>query len=99
MKGLPDPDKTTGRIYPDRWLVEPWYVKDTAMNKFWAWWQFGSQYMPSAKYKSQGYIAEELGPIKFEKKGHAAVVKEAEALRAYGAQGGNRALSCPFSFA
>ncbi|OCT54626.1 hypothetical protein CLCR_02983 [Cladophialophora carrionii] len=91
-------DRKSGRLHPSQQTIEPWYVKDTAWNKFLSYLTGGSQYLPGPKFKSEGYLPEELGPAKFEKIAKDAVLKEAEAQRAYAAEGGAAVLGCPFRF-
>ncbi|ETI22938.1 hypothetical protein G647_04732 [Cladophialophora carrionii CBS 160.54] len=91
-------DRKSGRLHPGQQTIEPWYVKDTAWNKFVAFLTGGTQYLPGPKFKSEGYLPEELGPAKFEKIAKDAVLKEAEAQRAYAAEGGAAVLGCPFRF-
>lgn len=91
-------DKNTGRLHPAHRSLEPWYVKDTVWNKLSALWSVGLQYTPRPEYKSQGYLPEELGPAKFEKISRDPVLKEAEALRSYAADGGAAGMGCPFRF-
>ncbi|KIW71709.1 hypothetical protein PV04_03844 [Phialophora macrospora] len=91
-------DRKSGRLHPSQQTIEPWYVKDTTWNKFLALLSGGAQYLPGPKFKSEGYLPEELGPAKFEKVSRDAVLKEAEAQRAYAAEGGAAVLGCPFRF-
>jgi hypothetical protein len=91
-------DKRSGRLHAAYRSLEPWYVKDTAWNKLLAWWSGGAQYVPGPNFKSGGYLPEELGPAKFENISRTAVLKEAEALRSYAAEGGASMVGCPFRF-
>ncbi|OAL26642.1 hypothetical protein AYO20_09983 [Fonsecaea nubica] len=92
-------DKKSGRLHPvKQQSIEPWYVKDTVWHKLSARLSGGSQYVPGPKFKSEGYLPEELGPAKFEKMSRDAVLKEAEAMRSYAAEGGAAIIGCPFRF-
>jgi hypothetical protein len=95
---LAKPDKKTGRLHPVQQGSEPWYVRNTAWNRFSALCSGGARLRPGPEFKSEGYLPEELGPAKFEKISRDAVLKEAEALRSYAADGGAAILGCPFRF-
>nr|QCL09086.1 DmxL5 [Cryptosporiopsis sp. 8999] len=91
----PGPD---GRIQRDRYLFEPWYVKDTTWNTWSTWLRTGGRLRPSPKYKSAGYLPEELGPVEFEKASKEPVLKEAEDMKIYADKGGAAIVGCPFAF-
>lgn len=91
----PGPD---GRIQRDIYGFEPWYVKDTMWMRLSSWLQTGGRLLPGSKYKSAGYLPEELGPVEYERASKEPVLKEAEAMKIYAAKGGASAVGCPFAF-
>jgi hypothetical protein len=92
---LAKPD-STGRLYRDAWAFEPWYVKATVKSWLQGWFWTSGKALPGPKYKSNGFLVEELGPIEFEQSSKEPVVKEAEEMQAYASKGGAIALGCPF---
>jgi hypothetical protein len=52
--------------------------------------------MPGPKYKSNGFLVEELGPVEYEQISKEAVAKEAEEMQDYASKGDTLALGCPF---
>ena len=93
---LAKPD-STGRLHRGTWAFEPWYVKATVKSWLQAWLWTSGKVTPGLKYKSSGYLVEELGPVEFEEPSREPVAKEAEEMQAYASKGGALALGCPFS--
>ncbi|OCL01844.1 hypothetical protein AOQ84DRAFT_425495 [Glonium stellatum] len=56
-------------------------------------------FSPGPEYKSHGYLSAELGPVEYEEKWKASVLKEAAEMRHYTEEGGAAAIGCPFAFA
>jgi ER-bound oxygenase mpaB/B'/Rubber oxygenase, catalytic domain len=92
---LAKPD-STGRLFRDIWAFEPWYVKATVKSWLGALFSTSGKVLPGQKYKSNGFLVEELGPVEYEKSSKEPVAKEAEEMRAYASKGGALALGCPF---
>lgn len=91
----PGPD---GRIQRELYAFEPWYVKDTTWSRWLSWLQTRGRLRPSQKYKSAGYLPEELGPVEYEKTSKEPVIREADAMKKYAAKGGAVRAGCPFAF-
>lgn len=87
---------STGRLYRDKWAFEPWYVKVTAKTWFEGWLWTSGKVLPGPKYKRNGFLVEELGPVEYEQISKDSVAKEAEEMQAYASQGGSFAFGCPF---
>lgn len=87
-----------GRLKRKIFAFEPWYVDNTAWNRWSTWFQSHGRMVPSAEYKSTGYFPEELGPDEYEKVSRDPVLKEAEAMKMYAAAGGAVGVGCPFAF-
>ncbi|KAK3935942.1 hypothetical protein QBC46DRAFT_396257 [Diplogelasinospora grovesii] len=78
---------------------EPWYVADSWYNRLVLWVKTGGKMGPSAdRFKSDGYLPEELGPVGFEKIGKESVREEAQSLEEYVRRGGSAGVGCPFAF-
>ena len=92
---LAKPD-STGRLYRDAWAFEPWYVKATLKSRLQGWFWTSGKVLPGPKYKSNGYLVEELGPVEYEQSSKDPVAKEAEEMQAYASKGGLVGLGCPF---
>jgi hypothetical protein len=97
IDALPKSDKE-GRLHRKLWAFEPWYVEDT----FWEWakalYSTKGKVLPGEKYKSKGFLVQELGPVEYEKSSGEAVLKEAGQLRDYAEKGGAVGVGCPFKF-
>ncbi|CZR67333.1 uncharacterized protein PAC_17232 [Phialocephala subalpina] len=93
---LAKPD-STGRLYRDTWAFEPWYVKATVKSWLQGWFWTSGKVLPGPKYKSNGFLVEELGPVEYEQSSKEPVAKEAEEMQAYASKGGAVVLGCPFS--
>lgn len=92
------PPGPNGRIQRDIYGFEPWYVRDTMWTRLFLWLQTGGRLLPGPKYKSAGYLPEELGPVEYEKSSKVPVLKEAKAMKMYAAKGGAAVVGCPFAF-
>jgi hypothetical protein len=94
MDPLPKVDAETGRLHREFWAFEPWYVKTTFGS-----WLSGflgiAKIVPGPRYKSDGFLPEELGPVELEKPSKEPVQIEAQEMLSYAAEkGGIR--GCPF---
>jgi hypothetical protein len=89
-----------GRLYRSADFVgfEPWYVPDTWYNRLMVWISSGGKLEPSDKFRSNGFLPEELGPIGTEKVSREAVYNQAKAMEDYVKKGGSVGMGCPFSF-
>jgi hypothetical protein len=95
IEPLAKPD-SAGRLYRDIWAFEPWYVKVTATTWLQGWFWTSGKVMPGPKYRSNGFLVEELGPVEYEQISKEAVAKEAEEMQDYASKGDTLALGCPF---
>ncbi|KAH8664483.1 hypothetical protein BX600DRAFT_481562 [Xylariales sp. PMI_506] len=89
-----------GRLYRNPQFVafEPWYVPNTWYNRLLIWWNTGGKMVPGAKYGSNGFLPEELGPRGFERISRDPVHKQAKAMEEYVQKGGFAGEGCPFAF-
>jgi len=87
-------DRLQRKVY----AFEPWYVKWTLWNWLSALVSTSGKVLPGKKYKSEGYLVEELGPAEYEIISKEKVLSEANQLKIYGSQGGSVGLGCPFKF-
>jgi hypothetical protein len=87
---------STGRLYRDKWNFEPWYVKVTAKTWLKGWFWTSGKVLPGPKYKSNGFLVEELGPVEYEQISKDSVANEAEEMQTYASQGGSAEFGCPF---
>ena len=92
------PPGPNGRIQRNIYGFEPWYVKDTIWMRLSSWLQTGGRLQPGSKFKSTGYLPEELGPVEYERVSKDSVLKEAETMKLYATKGGAAVVGCPFSF-
>jgi hypothetical protein len=87
-----------GRIYKVSCDLDPWYMKDTFWTRWSVWLGSKGKRVPGTKYKSNGYLPEELGPLELEKASKQPVIKQADAMSAYVHGGGEKLAGCPFMF-
>ncbi|PVH77422.1 hypothetical protein DL98DRAFT_517383 [Cadophora sp. DSE1049] len=87
-----------GRLRREQFAFEPWYVKDSWLQRLGLWFSSGGRLVPGEKWKSSGYLPEEIGPFKYIEKSREPVYKQAEEMRKYAESGGAVALGCPFAF-
>lgn len=85
-----------GRLHRDRFIVEPWYMRETAWIKFKKFFLGSTLSLPGPEYRSDGYLPEELGPAHYEKSSRDDVLREAAEFRRIGEEGGLVAMTCPF---
>ncbi|KAF2145722.1 uncharacterized protein K452DRAFT_284088 [Aplosporella prunicola CBS 121167] len=94
QKSTEHPDKQNRYFWLD-WEPEPWYVKDSFVNRWrplaWFKWITGRPYPGNGEYRSQGYLIHKVGPVKLEGKGMAQFKAGKERLMAQGRGG------CPFA--
>jgi len=85
--GISEVEGDPGRFTRTYWKFEPWYVRQT----------FGTylsgllSITPSAKYRSEGFRHEQLGPEDLREKGNQQVLQAADKMRQQSAGG-----KCPF---
>lgn len=87
-----------GRLNRKRYLFEPWYVAETWWSRLSSKLGLSSKPLPGPEYKSNGYLPEELGPLKYEEVAKKLVALEVEQLTAYSLKGGAAGAGCPFAF-
>ncbi|KAG4428931.1 hypothetical protein IFR05_015587 [Cadophora sp. M221] len=87
-----------GRLLRDRFAFEPWYVKDSWLQKLGIWLSSGGRLVPGDEWKTSGYLPEEIGPFEYIEKSREPVLQQAEAMRKYAESGGAAVMGCPFSF-
>jgi hypothetical protein len=87
---------STGRLFRDVWAFEPWYIKTTVTSWLGGLFWTSGKTLPGPKYKSNGFLVEELGPIEYEKPSREAVVNEAEEMRSYASEKETMGVGCPF---
>jgi hypothetical protein len=97
IDALPKSDKK-GRLHRKLWAFEPWYVEDTFWEWLKAWYFTKGRVVPGEKYKSKGFLVEELGPVEYEKSSREGVLKEADQMKEYASKGGAVGMGCPFKF-
>jgi hypothetical protein len=89
--------RSDGRLQRESFAFEPWYVKSSVLGRLGAWLWSGGRLNVGPKYKSDGYLPEELGPVEYEKSSKESVLKQAEAMKKYAQSGGAAVMGCPFS--
>lgn len=87
-----------GRLYRQQYLFEPWYVQETWRTRLSSRLGLSSGPQPGPKFKNDGYLPEELGPLKYEDVAKKAVALEVEQLNEYSLRGGSAGTGCPFAF-
>lgn len=90
---LPKPD-ASGRLFRNLWAFEPWYVKTTLKSRLEGLFWTSGKALPGKKYKSDGFLVEELGPVEYEKASREPVTIEAQEMLAYAAD--EKMAGCPF---
>jgi hypothetical protein len=73
-------------------------VEDTFWEWLKAWYFTKGKAVPGEKYKSKGFLVEELGPVEYENSSREGVLKEADQLKEYASKGGAVGMGCPFKF-
>ena len=97
VEPLMNPDKD-GRIYRKIYLFEPWYIKDNAWTRWKTWLGSKGTLSPGAKFKSDGYLPEELGPLEFETASKEPVRKQAAAMCEFANRRDVKISGCPFAY-
>ncbi|KIV93320.1 hypothetical protein PV10_04540 [Exophiala mesophila] len=87
-----------GRLHRRQYLFEPWYVQETWRSRLSSILGLSSGPHPGPKFKSDGFLPEELGPLKYEHVANKAVALEVEQLNEYCLRGGAAGTGCPFAF-
>ena len=59
------------------------HLKATVKNWLEGWSRTSGKALPRPKYKSYGFLVQELSPVKYEKPSKEAVAKEAKEMQAY----------------
>lgn len=73
-------------MYPTRWQPKPWYkpqangLLGSLKDRLAVFVGFYDE-MPGKKYKTDGYILEEIGPVSLEKAGREATLRMAEDMQ------------------
>lgn len=93
LRVTPLPD-SSDRYHRITWAAQPWYVKST-FGKRWRWqawveWIAGRPLPGDDNVASEGYITEEIGPLKFKGRGLKEYHTEKQRLMQSGRGG------CPF---
>lgn len=97
VDALPKKD-ADGRIYKSTCDIDPWYMKDTRWTRWTVWLGSKGKRLPGAKFKSDGYLPEEIGPIELQKASKEPVIRQADAMSAYVHGGRDKLAGCPFLF-
>ncbi|KAI0169090.1 hypothetical protein GGR52DRAFT_553715 [Hypoxylon sp. FL1284] len=89
-----------GRLYRTAQSVvfEPWYVANTWYNRLLVWATSTGKMSLGEGFRTDGYVPEELGPVEFEGFGRDEVLKEAEDMKAFAAEGSKMGAGCPLAF-
>lgn len=90
--------ESDGRIYKATCDLDPWYMKDTFWTRWSVWLGSKGKRLPGAKFKSNGYLPEEIGPIELEKASKVPVIRQASAMSAYVHGGRDKLAGCPFQY-